>query len=461
MFLRRMLRRFVVERVISRRHTNPSKFIILVFIGIILLGALLLMLPVSSRSGEWTPFITAVFTSTSATCVTGLIVEDTYTYWSGFGQAVILALIQCGGLGFMSLATMFSFLLRRKIGLRERLVITQSLNINDISGVVRLMRHILYGTFLAEGIGALILSIRFSGMFGWRDGIIKGVFHSVSAFCNAGFDLMGQTRAFAGLTDFVGDPIINITIMALIIVGGLGFFVWEDIYRCRNFKNLAVHTKLVIIITAFLIVSGTLLFLLFEYKNPATIAEMPWWQKLLAAMFQSVTTRTAGFNTINQGAITVPSKMLSMMLMFIGGSPGSTAGGIKTVTFGILVLTAISVMSRKNDVNAFGRRIPTRAILNAIAVALTALFLLMVGVFVMVFFQNVPLVDVMYDAVSALATVGLSAGVTPQLHPVSLVVEMCLMFFGRIGILSMSIGLAMRGRSPAKMRYPEGKVLIG
>lgn len=461
MHLRRKLRRVMFERILQRRNINPSKIIILGFLGLILLGAFLLCLPISSRSGEWTPFLTAIFTSTSATCVTGLIVVDTYSYWSGFGQCVILAMIQCGGLGFMTFAAVFSFLLRRTIGLRERLVMTQSLNVNDISGVVRLTRHILYATIFAEGCGAIILSIRFAGMFGWADGIKKGIFHSVSAFCNAGFDLMGQLKPYSNMTEVVGDPIINITLMALVVFGGLGFFVWEDVYRNRKFSNLALHTKLVVVITVALILGGAGLFLLFEYQNPETIGNLSVGDKILASFFQSVTTRTAGFNSIDQVALTLPSKMLSMVLMFIGGSPGSTAGGIKTVTFGVLVITAMNVMQRKNDVNAFGRRIPMRAILNAMSLALTAGFLLVVCVFIMVFFQNVPLMDVIYDALSALATVGLSTGATQMLHPVSLIIEMLLMFFGRIGILSISIGLAMRGRSPAKIRYPEGKIIIG
>jgi len=361
----------------------------------------------------------------------------------------------------MTLATVFSFLLRRTISLRERLVMTQSLNVNDISGVVRMTRHMLFGTFFAEGVGALILSIRFAGVFGWVDGIKKGIFHSVSAFCNAGFDLMGQQAPYSSMKEFVGDPVINITLMALIVFGGLGFFVWEDIYRNHRFVNFALHTKLVISISAVLILGGGCMFLLFEYANPATIGKLPFDEKVMASLFQSVTTRTAGFNTIDQDAMTLPSKVLSMALMFIGGSPGSTAGGIKTVTVGVLVFTAISVISRKSDVNAFGRRIPVHIILNAMALTVTALFLLFVCGFAMVFFQQIPLLDVMYDAVSALTTVGLSMGATQSLHPISLIFEMVLMFFGRIGILSLSIGLAMRGRSPAKIRYPEGKILIG
>lgn len=263
------------------------------------------------------------------------------------------------------------------------------------------------------------------------------------------------------MMDYVGDPVVNITLIALIVFGGLGFYVWEDVYRSRDFRSMSLHTKLVLVITGLLLVGGTALFWMFEYNNPGTMGNLPPGQQFLAAAFQSATVRTAGFNSIDQGALSLPSKMLSMVLMFIGGSSGSTAGGIKTVTFGVLVLTAVCVMRGKNDVNAFGRRIPMRAILNALALTMTALLLLVIGVFTMVFFQEVPLMDVMFEAVSAFGTVGLSTGVTPMMHPVSQVILMFLMFFGRIGILSISLGLVMRGSGVAKIRYPEGKVLIG
>ena len=354
-------------RFLLQRNLSPTRVLIFGFLALILFGTLLLMLPISTRDGQETDLLTALFTATSASCVTGLVVVDTYTHWTPFGQSVVLFLIQCGGLGFMSLAAIFSFLLRRTITLRERLIMTQSMNINDLSGVVRLTRHVLVGTFFCEFFGAVILAIRFSGEFGWRGGIVKGIFHSVSAFCNAGFDLMGENEAFSNLTAYVSDPIVNITIMALIIVGGLGFFVWEDIYHKRRFREFTLHTKLVLTITAVLLIGGSCMFLAFEYNNPGTLRDLPVQGKVFGAMFQATTTRTAGFNTIDQAAMTLPSKMLSMLLMFIGGSSGSTAGGIKTVTFGLLVLTAISVMRGKNEVTAFQRKINMRAILNALA----------------------------------------------------------------------------------------------
>ena len=356
-----------------RKSIKPSRVIVLSFLTLILLGSVLLALPVSSRSGQATDYLTALFTATSATCVTGLIVVDTYTYWSAFGQSVILVLIQCGGLGFMTLATIFSFLLRRTITLRERLVMTRALNIDELSGVVRITRHILLGTLIAELTGAIILSLRFVGEFGWWGGIAKGVFHSVSAFCNAGFDLMGQKQEFSNMMSYVSDPIVNFTLMVLIITGGLGFIVWEDILHRRSFKRLSLQTKLAMVTRPLLLVSGAVLFFLFEYNNRETMGELNFGSKLMAAMFQSTTTRTAGFNTISQAGLTQASKLLSVILMFIGGSPGSTAGGIKTVNFIIIILAAASVMRGKSDITAFGRRVSSKAVLNAFSLAFVAL----------------------------------------------------------------------------------------
>lgn len=455
------LSKFHMFRILLMDTINPTRVIIFGFLAVILLGAGLLMLPIATRPGLHTDPLTALFTATSATCVTGLVVVDTYTHWSPFGQCVVLFLIQCGGLGFMSLAAIFSFLVRRTISLRERLIMTQSLNINDLSGVVRLTRHVLIGTFICEFTGAAILSIRFAGEFGWRQGIIKGVFHSVSAFCNAGFDLMGQKVPFSNLTDYVADPIVNITIMALIIIGGLGFFVWEDIYRKRRFHDLELHTKLVITITASLLIGGSILLFIFEYKNPQTLGKLTMQGKIFGSMFQATTTRTAGFNTIDQGAMTLPSKILSMILMFIGGSSGSTAGGIKTVTFGVLVLTAFSVMRGKNEVTSFGRRISMRAILDALALTMMAIVLLLISALIIVPQQDAGVLDVMYESVSAFATVGVSTGITTSLAPVSRLVIIALMFFGRVGILTISLGLLMKSQKNSKIRLPEGKILIG
>ncbi|MEA4934696.1 MAG: potassium transporter TrkG, partial [Lawsonibacter sp.] len=317
------------------KNLNPTRLIALGFGAIILLGTLLLYLPISSRTGEMTPWIICLFTATSATCVTGLAQVDTFLYWSSFGQGVILVLLQLGGLGFVSLITLASLALRRRIGLSQRLVMASAFNLNSTSGVVRVVRHALMGTFLLEGVGAIILSTRFIPLFGWRRGLWFSVFHSVSAFCNGGFDLMGgYTGPFSSLAGFQNDPVVLVTIMTLIVVGGIGFFVWEDWLQSRSWKTLSLYSKLVLTVTGGLILFGCLFFLWVEWRNPATLGPMTAAEKVLNALFQSVTLRTAGFATLNQGALSDSSAALSVLFMLVGGSSGSTAGGIKTATAG-------------------------------------------------------------------------------------------------------------------------------
>lgn len=437
---------------------QTSTMIVLGFMAIIALGAFLLALPISSKAGVWTSPLTAIFTATSATCVTGLVLVDTYTYWNFFGQTVILILIQIGGLGFMTMATLFSFALRRKITFKERILMSSSLNVSDLSGVVRLTKNILYGTFFFEGIGAIILSTRFYEEFGFFGAIRRGVFLSISAFCNAGFDILGHETQFASLTNYAGDITINLTIMALIVIGGLGFFVWGDIYYR---KRLSTHTKIVLISTTFLIVCGTVLFLIFEYQNPATLGEMSFFDKLLAAAFQSVTTRTAGFNTISQGELTDPSMILTYVLMFIGGSPGSTAGGVKTVTIAILLLAAVNTIQGKTAYNFAGRRINESAVLNAMSIFIISMCTVMAGTLIVTALEPIPIDFAIYEVVSAFATVGLSAGVTPQLSMISQIVLIALMFFGRVGVLTLGFTLFMGKKQTSKINYPQGIILIG
>ena len=323
----------------------------------ILFGSVLLMLPVAARNGNGTPFIDALFTATTATCVTGLVVHDTFSYWSIFGQIVILCLIQIGGLGFMTLATLFSLAVRRKISYNERLLISESLGKDSAQGVVSLTQHLLIGTIVIESAGMLILAVKFIPTMGFSTGLYYAIFHSVSAFCNAGIDLMGQFGPYSSLTAYADDWVVNLTIMSLIIIGGLGFMVWENIYRSKSFRDLSVHSKLVLIITVFLIVMGTLLILLFEYDNPETLADKPWDEKILASLFQSVTCRTAGFNTIDLAQMRNASIIVMTILMFIGGAPGSTAGGVKVTVIGILLFTILSTMRGRDDVNVMGKRL--------------------------------------------------------------------------------------------------------
>lgn len=463
--MRTEMRSFFRKLIPWHETVSPTRIVSLGFLTVIVLGALLLCLPISTRSGTPAPLLTALFTSTSAVCVTGLVLQDTMTYWSTFGQVVIMLLIQVGGLGFMSIACIFSFLLRRTIGLQQRLVMMQSLNLNDIAGVVRLMRHIIIWTLMAEGTGAMILSIRFSQDFGIQKGIFKGIFHAVSAFCNAGFDLMGEQTPFISLSNYSGDLTVNLVIMCLIVLGGLGFFVWEDLYQKRccehKFFSLHLHTKLVLIITGALIVGGALFFYIAEYSNPGTMKDMAPGQRVLASLFQSVTPRTAGFNTIDENSMRESSKIVTMLLMFVGGSPGSTAGGIKTVTAGLMVLNMLCVMRGKHCMSAFGRSIPREQALQAASITMFGILVIIVSTMIMSFIESFSFLRLSFETISAFGTVGLTTGITPQLHPVSQFLLIILMYLGRVGVLTLSIAVMMDQHHVAKIKYPENKVFVG
>lgn len=454
--------RYLGRRKGRRPAMHAAMVVALGFLIIILTGAVLLTLPVSARSGEPTDFLDALFTATSATCVTGLVTVGTATHWSGFGQAVILLLIQIGGLGFMSLASIASFLTRRTITLRERMVMSAGLNLTENAGIVRLTRRVLVGTFAFEAAGAVLLATRFVPRVGLWQGIKMGVFHSISAFCNAGFDLIGTPdNPFASLMGYADDVLVNLTIMALIVIGGLGFFVWGDIWDKRRFRRLRLHTKLVLITTALLLCTGFALTLLFEWGNPQTLGEMPVQDKMLAAAFQSVTLRTAGFNTIDQAALTGPSQAVACLLMMIGGSPGSTAGGIKTVTAAVLVLSAISALRGRTTVSAFGRTIVSRSIMNAVTMMIVGGTLSLTGACVISYVEGAPFGMCLFEAVSAFATVGLSMGLTPTLSAVSRLILILLMYLGRVGVLTLGVAVLMRHREPPKMQYPAGDVMVG
>lgn len=444
------------------RHMHPAMVMALGFLIIILVGAVCLMLPISSRSGRVTSFLDSLFTATSATCVTGLVRVGTATHWSDFGQAIILLLIQIGGLGFMTMASIASFATHRTITLRERMVMSAGLNITDNAGIVRLTRRVLFGTFVFEGIGAIILACRFVPRFGFPRGIKMGVFHSVSAFCNAGFDLLGTWgNEFQSLMGYVDDIVVNLTIMALIIVGGLGFFVWGDIWDKRNFKCLRVHSKLVIVTTAGLLLMGFALTLLFEWNNPKTLGVLSKPDRVLAAAFQSVTLRTAGFNTIDQAGLTGSSQAISCLLMMIGGSPGSTAGGIKTVSAAILVLSAFSALRGRTWISAFGRTITARSLMNAITMLIVGVSVALAGACAISYIEDLPFHQCLFEAVSAFATVGVSMGITPGLHASSCLILISLMYLGRVGILTLGVAVLMRHRDPSKVHYPDASVMVG
>jgi len=441
---------------------KPTQAIVIGFAVIIILGGVLLNLPIASKDGYSIGFINALFTSTSAVCVTGLVVVDTFTQWTVFGQITILFLIQVGGLGFMTLATLFSLALRRKISFKERLLIAESLNQNGPQGMVKLIKDILTGTLFFEGLGAIILSVRFAGEFGIKSGIYNGIFHAVSAFCNAGFDLRGEHEQFSSLSYYVEDPVINLTIMALIIIGGLGFAVWEDIYKARKINKLSLHTKLVLSVTAILLVTGFIFFLTLEYSNAKTLQPLSFKGKILASMFQSVTARTAGYNTLSLPDLTSASKLVTMVLMFIGGSPGSTAGGIKTTTAGVLLLSVISVLRGRKDVNIFRKRLEIDVILRSLAIVVLSLIVVMSATIVLSIFEKATLVEYMFESISAFGTVGLSLGLTPSLGSVSKVALIITMFLGRVGVLTMGLALTVRiQKSDIQIKYPEARVTVG
>lgn len=441
---------------------RPTQIIALGFFLLILTGAILLSLPISSASGKFTPFLNSLFTATSATCITGLVVYDTATHWSLFGKTVILMMIQIGGLGFMTIATLFSFMMRRKITLRERLIMVEALNQNQIQGIVGMTQRILTVTFSVELIGAVVLATRFVPDYGFY-GVYMAIFTAISAFCNAGFDLLGTPEhQFPSLTAYVHDPVVNLTIMGLIIIGGLGFLVWANLHHTRKLSDMQLHTKLVLVITGVLILLGAVAFFISEYRNPKTMGDFSIPEKILASFFQSVTPRTAGFNTIDQGGMTEISKFITVLLMFIGGSPGSTAGGIKTVTFGVVLLAVISVIRGKRDTNIFQKRISTTLIMRSMAIIVLSMFYVLVTFLVVVSVEQKPIIDCLLEVVSAFGTVGLSANLTPSLHDVSKVALSLLMFTGRVGGITLAMAMSLRSREDhSKIRYPEAKVMVG
>lgn len=443
------------------KHLSATKIIALVFAGIILCGALLLMLPAASRNGVSCGFRPALFTATSATCVTGLVLYDTFTQWSGFGQIVIITLIQIGGLGFMSAATLFVFFLRKRIGLKQRLVMAQALSVSDMEGVVQLQKVVLKGSFAIEGIGALILTVYFWPEYGFLTALKWGVFHAVSAFCNAGFDIFGCISPGASLMEFNSDPVVLLTLGALIVIGGLGFLVWEEIAKKRSFRKYSVYTKLVLLTTAALLLTGWGLTCLLEWNNPGTLGPMPVGDKLLNGLFQSVTLRTAGFAAIDQALLTEGGKAVAMVLMLIGGSSGSTAGGLKTVTFIVLMLFIGARVRNRSTVTVFKRTIPNGQVLDAMTIAFIMIVLAMFGGVFISATSPVGFTDALYEAISALATVGLTAGATGSLSAAAQILIIIYMYFGRVGVLTISLGFLMGNQAQERFRYAETNLLIG
>ncbi len=437
---------------------STTRVLAIGFALIILLGSLLLSLPIASKDGD-TSYLDALFTATSATCVTGLVVYDTYQNWTLFGQIIILLLIQTGGLGFMTIGVYISVLLKKKIGIKEREGIHESVNTLEIAGVVRLVRFIIRGTFTFELIGAILLSIRFIPTKGIIKGIYYGIFHSVSAFCNAGFDLMGDVKAFSSFAAYENDIIVNLTIMSLIIIGGIGFIVWDDIKRnTYHFRKYMLHTKIVLVATFLLVFGGAFLFLIIE--NHATLEGLSLQGKILGAMFSSVTARTAGFNTTDIATLTNSGKMLTMFLMFIGGSTGSTAGGVKTTTFVVSLCFAVAMIKRTQGTNLFGRRLEDENLKKANAVILINLSLAFTAAFIILFIQPFNFSDVLFEVFSAIGTVGMSTGITRLLHPISKIIIILLMYCGRLGSLGFALSFA-QSKIIAPVQQPVERIIVG
>ena len=443
------------------KNLCAAKIVAITFAAIILLGACLLTLPAASRDGISCGFRPALFTATSATCVTGLVLYDTWSQWSGFGQTVIICLIQIGGLGFMSALTLFVFLLHRRAGLKQRLVMAQALSVSDMDGIVNLQKTVLKGSFAIEGIGAAVLFVRFLPEFGFWKALRWGVFHSISAFCNAGFDIFGSITPGASVMEFQSDPVVLLTLCALIVIGGLGFLVWQEIAEKRSFKKFSVYTRLVLLTTAALIVGGAAMIALLEWNNPGTLGPMSVGEKLLNALFQSVTLRTAGFVSVDQALLTDAGKAFSMFLMLIGGSSGSTAGGLKTVSFIVLVLFIGTRARGRSTVSVFNRTIPQGQVLDAMTIGFIMIALSLFGGAFISATSPVGFTDALYETVSALATVGLTAGATTSLSIPAQILIILYMYFGRVGVLTISMGFLAGDRAEERFRYAETNLLIG
>lgn len=437
-----------------KKHLSPFQIILLGFAATIFLGAFILMLPVSSKARIFTPFEDALFTATSAVCVTGLIVRDTATYWSLFGHTIILLLIQIGGLGIVSITMFAAIVSGRKIGLSQRSTMQEAIAAPKVGGIVRLTSFIFKITLLIELFGAVLLAFPFCKEFGAK-GLWLSLFHSVSAFCNAGFDLMGTTKQFSSLTHFSSDILVNAAIMFLIIAGGIGFLVWDDVKTHKyHFKKYRMQSKVVLTTSLFLIVVPSVYFFCFDY------ADLPIKERILYSLFHSVATRTAGFNTSNLSEMGTGGKLITIVLMLIGGSPGSTAGGLKTTTIAVLVFSAISVFRKKDDVECFGRRIDDTTVKNAAAILLMYIVLFLASGLIISTIEGLPLCECLYETASAVGTVGITLGITPSLSIFSKIILMLLMYFGRVGGLTV-VFAAISGTHQNLSKNPHEKITVG
>ncbi|WP_035287723.1 TrkH family potassium uptake protein [Clostridium sp. KNHs214] len=435
---------------------TPVQILAIGFAIVIFTGAILLNLPIASRSGTRTPFIDCIFTSTSAVCVTGLVTLNTSTHWTYFGKTVIMLLIEIGGLGFMSFATMIALILGKRITLKERLVMQEAMNSFSLQGIVKLARYVLFFTFFVQSMGALLLSTQFIPDYGLGKGIYFSVFHSIYAFCNAGFDLTGNS-----LVPYSNNVVVIMTISFLIITGGLGFFVWAELYNYKRRRKMSLHSKVVITATAILLVVGTILMFLFESNNPGTLKGKGLLEKMLGAFFAAVTPRTAGFNSISTADMSTAGIFLTILLMFVGGSPGSTAGGIKTSTAGLLLMTVVSVIKGKEETEIFKKRINKEIIYRAFAIVVISLGLVITVTMILSITEvGFPFEYLLYEATSAFATVGLTLGLTPKLTIIGKIVLALTMYAGRVGPLTIALALA-KNKKKSSIKYPEDKILVG
>ncbi len=451
------------RNLFSKISLGPSAVIALGFAVLILMGTLLLMLPVASEDGQSESFLTCLFTATSASCVTGLIFVDTATNWSFFGESVIISMIQIGGLGFMTMAILLSLLIKRQISPKERQLVAQSFNISSYSGIVKLTKKIIKGTFVLEGIGAVVLATRFVPMFGWVRGLWKSVFTAISAFCNAGFDLMGKDFGeFSSLTSQWNDPVINITVMCLIVIGGIGFVVWDDVYKLIfEKKKLSIYSRMVIITSAILLFGGALVFFGLEWDNPGTLGEMPLGGRILASFFQSVTARTAGFNTVDLCAMMPITKIIFILLMFIGGCSGSTAGGVKVGTVAIVFMYVLNALAGRSDVVVFKRKISDNNVRRALTVVVLQFAVTIIGAIIIIG-GGAGVMDAMFEAFSASGTVGVTLSLTGNLNLWGKLTIILLMYFGRVGILTVSFAVMSKlSESNKEYKKAETNVMVG
>lgn len=444
-----------LKQTIQKIKLNPPAVLAMGFASLILIGSILLNLPMATKSGESIGYLNALFTSSSAVCVTGLVVVNTGEFWSLFGQIVIIVLIQMGGLGFMTMATIVALILGKKISLKERLIIKEQLNQSSMSGLVRLTRHVIFLTFFVEALGAVLLSTKFIPLYGNAKGIWFSIFHSVSAFCNAGFDITGNS-----MVPFQNDVFINLVISALIIIGGIGFAVIFDISKNRKFSGIGLHSKIVLTMTITLLVLGTIIFYLIEIHNPNTLANLSGKSKLLSSFFQSVVTRTAGFNSLDTSAIRDTSAFLFIIFMFIGAAPGSTGGGIKVTTFGAIVLATITSVKGERDVVAFKKRIADDVVQKSLAIVAISTTLIIIVSFILTVTEDAAFLELLFESTSAFGTVGLSRGVTPHLSEIGKMIIMITMYIGRVGPLTMAFAFG-QGKNKRKYRYSEENIMVG